>query len=148
MIFTASSPSAFPPDAETWKTKRMIKILHVDDEADIRSITKLALESIGGFNVFSCSSGKEAIASVTDTAPDLIVMDVMMPEMDGPTTFLALQKIPDAGRIPVIFMTAKSQKDEIDSLMEVGAIGVIAKPFDPMQLSKEIERIWSARPTG
>lgn len=126
----------------------MIKILHVDDEADIRSITKLALESIGGFDVVSCSSGKEAIASVTDAAPDLIVMDVMMPEMDGPTTFLALQKIPDASRIPVIFMTAKSQQDEIDNLMAVGAIGVIAKPFDPMQLSKEIERIWSARHTG
>ncbi|MEP3115085.1 response regulator [Nisaea sp.] len=126
----------------------MIKILHVDDEADIRSITKLALESIGGFNVTSCASGKEAMTAVTEAEPDLIVMDVMMPEMDGPTTFAALQKIPGASRVPVIFMTAKSQKDEIDSLMEVGAIGVIAKPFDPMQLSKEVERIWNARPTG
>ncbi len=126
----------------------MIKILHVDDEADIRSITKLALEAIGGFNVTSCASGKDAMTAVIEAAPDLIVMDVMMPEMDGPTTFAALQKIPDASRVPVIFMTAKSQKDEIDSLMEVGAIGVIAKPFDPMQLSKEVERIWNTRPTG
>jgi len=126
----------------------MIKILHVDDEADIRAITKLALESIGGFNVTSCASGTEAIATVTDVAPELIVMDVMMPEMDGPTTFRALQDIPDANRIPVIFMTAKTQKDEIESLMALGAIGVIAKPFDPVQLSKEVERIWSARTSG
>lgn len=123
----------------------MIKILHVDDEADIRAITKLALESIGGFNVTSCASGTEAIAAVADVAPELIVMDVMMPEMDGPTTFRALQDIPDANQIPVIFMTAKTQKDEIESLMALGAIGVIAKPFDPVQLSKEVERIWSAR---
>ena len=75
-------------------------------------------------------------------------MDVMMPEMDGPTTFRALQDIPDANRIPVIFMTAKTQKDEIESLMALGAIGVIAKPFDPVQLSKEVERIWSARTSG
>ena len=126
----------------------MIKILHVDDEADIRAITKLALESIGGFNVTSCASGTEAIAAVADVAPELIVMDVMMPEMDGPTTFRALQDIPDANRIPVIFMTAKTQKDEIESLMALGAIGVIAKPFDPVQLSKEVERIWSARTSG
>lgn len=123
----------------------MIKILHVDDEADIRAITKLALESIGGFNVTSCASGTEAIAAVADVAPELIVMDVMMPEMDGPTTFRALQDIPNANQIPVIFMTAKTQKDEIESLMALGAIGVIAKPFDPVQLSKEVERIWSAR---
>ena len=126
----------------------MIKILHVDDEADIRAITKLALESIGGFNVTSCASGTEAIAAVADVAPELIVMDVMMPEMDGPTTFRALQNIPDANQIPVIFMTAKTQKDEIESLMALGAIGVIAKPFDPVQLSKEVERIWSARTSG
>lgn len=126
----------------------MIKILHVDDEADIRAITKLALESIGGFNVTSCASGTEAIATVADVAPELIVMDVMMPEMDGPTTFRALQNIPDANQIPVIFMTAKTQKDEIESLMALGAIGVIAKPFDPVQLSKEVERIWSARTSG
>ena len=154
-IFTAHIPSALSPDAEILPAERrylesnaMIKILHVDDEADIRSITKLALESIGGFIVTSCSSGKEAVAAVTEAAPDLVVMDVMMPEMDGPTTFLELQKIPDASQIPVIFMTAKNQKDEIDSLMEVGAIGVIAKPFNPMQLSKEVERIWNARSTG
>ena len=126
----------------------MIKILDVDDEADIRAITKLALESIGGFNVTSCASGTEAIATVADVAPELIVMDVMMPEMDGPTTFRALQNIPDANQIPVIFMTAKTQKDEIESLMALGAIGVIAKPFDPVQLSKEVERIWSARTSG
>lgn len=123
----------------------MVKILHVDDEADIRSITKLALEAVGGFIVFSCASGKEAISTVGEVEPDLIVMDVMMPEMDGPTTFRALQNIPTASQIPVIFMTAKTQTHEIQELMKVGAIGVIAKPFDPIQLSNEVERIWKGQ---
>ncbi|MEQ8333088.1 response regulator [Nisaea sp.] len=123
----------------------MLKILHVDDEADIRSITKLALESIGRFDVLSCASGEEALASVTVQAPDLIVMDVMMPGMDGPTTYRAFQKDPAAARIPVIFMTAKTQSDEVGMLMELGAIGVIAKPFDPVQLSTEVQRIWDSR---
>ena len=73
----------------------MIKILHVDDEADIRSIAKLTLESIGGFDVFSCASGKDAIAAVADTAPDLIVMDVMMPEMDGIEACELMRKTPN-----------------------------------------------------
>ena len=126
----------------------MIKILHVDDEADIRSVTKLALESIGGFNVVSCASGREALESVVEVAPDLIVMDVMMPELDGPATLSELQKIPVAQSIPVIFMTAKTMQEEIDKLIGFGAIGVIAKPFNPMQLSKDVERIWNERPLG
>ena len=126
----------------------MIKILHVDDEADIRSVTKLALESIGGFNVVSCASGREALESVVEVVPDLIVMDVMMPELDGPATLSELQKIPVAQSIPVIFMTAKTMQEEIDKLIGFGAIGVIAKPFNPMQLSKDVERIWNERPLG
>lgn len=132
----------------TSKESSMLKILHVDDEADIRSVTKLALESIGGFEVVSCASGQEAIDSVADVAPDLIVMDVMMPEMDGPTAFIELQKNPVASPIPVIFMTAKTMQEEIDKLIKFGAIGVIAKPFNPMQLSKDVERIWNERPLG
>tara|TARA_R110002012_G_scaffold249366_2_gene426917 strand:+ start:1411 stop:1791 length:381 start_codon:yes stop_codon:yes gene_type:complete len=126
----------------------MLKILHVDDEPDIRAVTRLALESIGGFDVLSCSSGEEALTSVAAQAPDLIVMDVMMPGMDGPTTYRAFQKDPAAAGIPVIFMTAKTQKDEIGMLIELGAIGVIAKPFDPVQLSAEVQRIWDTRASG
>ena len=126
----------------------MLKILHVDDEADIRSVTKLALEAIGGFEVVSCASGQEAIDSVADVAPDLIVLDVMMPEMDGPTTLIELQKVCVANPIPVIFMTAKTMPEEIDKLIKIGAIGVIAKPFNPMQLSKDVERIWNDRSLG
>ena len=126
----------------------MLKILHVDDEADIRSVTKLALEAIGGFEVVSCASGQEAIDSVADVAPDLIVLDVMMPEMDGPTTLIELQKVCVANPIAVIFMTAKTMPEEIDKLIKIGAIGVIAKPFNPMQLSKDVERIWNDRSLG
>lgn len=122
----------------------MKKILHVDDEKDIRAVAKLALESLGGFEVVSCGSGREALDRVAEVAPDLIVLDVMMPEKDGPATLRDLRQHDAAAQTPVIFMTAKTQQDEVQTLLDLGAIGVIAKPFDPMQLSEEIKRVWNA----
>ena len=112
--FQCATCDGFLTPPTTSKDSSMIKILHVDDEADIRSVTKLALESIGGFNVVSCASGREALESVVEVVPDLIVMDVMMPELDGPATLSELQKIPVAQSIPVIFMTAKTMQEEIE----------------------------------
>lgn len=126
----------------------MKKILHVDDEKDIRAIAKLALQSVGGFELTSCASGQEALDCVAETAPDLIMLDVMMPGMDGPSTFLELRKRVDASGIPVIFMTAKTQQHEVRNLLDLGAIGVIAKPFNPMKLSEEVRRLWSAWQEG
>ncbi|WP_193180225.1 response regulator [Nisaea sediminum] len=122
----------------------MKKILHVDDEKDIRAVAKLALQSVGGFELTSCASGQEALDCVAETAPDLIMLDVMMPGMDGPSTLIELRKREDVSGVPVIFMTAKTQQDEIRSLLELGAIGVIAKPFNPMKLSEEVLKVWSA----
>jgi len=119
------------------------KILHVEDEDDIRQITKLVLESIGGFEVESCSSGQVALEKVQDYAPDLIILDVMMPEMDGPMTLEALRKLSTSAAIPVIFMTAKAQPHECERLMNLGAIDIITKPYDPQTLPEQLQTTWA-----
>lgn len=120
----------------------MQRILYVEDEPDIQTIAKIALESVGGFTVKVCSSGREALQCVAGFSPDLVLMDVMMPEMDGPTTLARLRELPEAEKTPVIFMTAKVQPDEVAHFKSLGAIEVIAKPFDPMRLSEQVRAAW------
>lgn len=119
------------------------KILYAEDEEDIRAVVELALESVGGFTLRSCGSGQEAIREAPGFAPDLILLDVMMPGMDGPSTFRALMENPALADTPVIFMTAKVQSDEVAFYKKLGAIEVIPKPFDPMTLADQIRRIWA-----
>ena len=121
------------------------KILYVEDEPDIQTVAKLALEMTGGFEVQVCSSGEEALESLAGFAPDLVLLDVMMPGMDGPTTLAALRKRAGGETVPVIFLTAKSQASEVSAYRNAGAIGVIAKPFDPMTLASQISELWSHR---
>lgn len=120
------------------------KIMYVEDEADIQAVARLSLEAFGGFDVKVCSSGKEALAVAPDFQPDLILLDVMMPEMDGPTTFNALRDIASLAKTPIIFMTAKVQAHEIQAYKDLGALGVISKPFDPMNLASEIRTMWAS----
>ena len=122
------------------------KILLVDDEADIRQIARLALESLGGFQIEECASGLEAPAAAVRFEPDLILMDVMMPGQDGPATLRALRTTPGLRYVPVIFMTAKVQPQEVTAFRELGALEVIPKPFDPMTLAQTVRRIWESRP--
>jgi CheY-like chemotaxis protein len=124
-------------------TPELVKILYVEDEPDIQAVAKLALEAVGGFQLEVCSSGQEALQKAPEFAPDLILIDVMMPEMDGPTTVQALKKLPELNDVPVVFITAKVQQNEIAQLKQQGAIEVIAKPFDPMTLSETVNRIWN-----
>jgi CheY-like chemotaxis protein len=119
------------------------RILLVEDDADIQVVGKLALEAVGGFNVQVCSSGQQALACVKQFAPDLILLDVMMPEMDGPTTMAALRADTATADIPIIFMTAKVQPAEVRAYRQLGALDVIAKPFDPMALAQTIRTMWS-----
>lgn len=119
------------------------RILMVEDESDIRTIAQLALETVGGFAVQMVGSGREACEIAPRFAPDVILLDVMMPGMDGPTTMGKLRQIPETAKTPIIFLTAKAQPYEIAVLKELGAIDVIAKPFDPMTLSDNIRAIWS-----
>ncbi|GAA3530415.1 response regulator [Zobellella aerophila] len=122
--------------------KVLQRVLYVEDEPDIQAIAQLALEMVGGFAVKICSSGAEAMEQAAGFAPDMILLDVMMPEMDGPTTFRALREQPELAEIPVAFMTAKVQPSEIAELKALGALDVIAKPFDPMTLADEVRAIW------
>ncbi len=122
----------------------LTKILYVEDDPDIQSVAKIALEIVGGFTLRSCSSGKEAISEDTTAfMPDLMLLDVMMPEMDGPSTLKKLRDMPGLADTPVIFMTAKVQSSEVAYYKSLGAIAVIAKPFDPMQLATQIRQHWS-----
>ncbi|PTL77711.1 response regulator [Vitiosangium sp. GDMCC 1.1324] len=117
------------------------KVLLVDDEDDIRTIGQLSLSRVGGWQTVMASSGAEALAKAAAERPDLILLDVMMPGMDGPTTFGQLRAQEATAHTPVIFMTAKIQKQEVARYLELGAVGVIGKPFDPMTLPAEIKRL-------
>lgn len=122
------------------------RILYVEDEPDIQMIAKVALETIGGFTVHTCSSGNEALGAASAFAPDCILLDVMMPGMDGPSTLKALRTLPACAGVPVIFMTAKVQPAEVTHYKSLGALDVIAKPFDPMTLADTIRNILGRRP--
>lgn len=119
------------------------RILLIDDEEDIRTIAELSLTAVGGWEVSQASNGQEGIARALADRPDLILLDVMMPGMDGPAVFDQIRKIEALGDVPVIFMTAKAQKREVESYKALGAVGVIVKPFDPMTLPDSIRTIIS-----
>ncbi|MCH8844332.1 MAG: response regulator [SAR324 cluster bacterium] len=125
--------------------KPLEKIMCVEDEPDIQEIVKMALEEVGGYTVKLCDSGEKALETVGEFAPDLILLDVMMPGMDGPTTMKVLRERADSADIPVILMTAKVQPHEVAQYREQGALDVISKPFDPMTLSATIESMWQNR---
>jgi len=122
----------------------LTRILYVEDEPDIQSVAKLALEAVGGFTVEVCSSGQEALDKCAGFKPDLVLLDVMMPGMDGPTTFAALRAKPEGQGLPIVFMTAKVQPIEVVRYTDMGAIGVISKPFDPMTLADNVRGLWAA----
>lgn len=120
------------------------RVLYVEDEPDIQAVARLALEMVGGLTVKICSSGDEALREAPSFAPELILLDVMMPGMDGPGTLQALRLIPAMAGVPVVFMTAKVQPQEIAHYTGLGALGVIAKPFDPMTLAEQVRALWTA----
>jgi CheY-like chemotaxis protein len=117
------------------------KVLLVDDEDDIRTIGQLSLSRVGGWQTVLAASGAEAVTKAAAEQPDLILLDVMMPGMDGPTTLGRLRAQEATAKTPVIFMTAKIQKQEVARYLELGAVGVIGKPFDPMTLPAEIKKL-------
>src|SRR5262249_3537727 len=108
-----------------------LHILCVDDEEDILEVVQMCLSFDGGFSISTCKSGPEALDFLNRERPDLILLDVMMPKMDGPATFAAIKTIEAARDVPVIFMTARVQSAEVEHYLKLGAIGVVPKPFDP-----------------
>jgi CheY-like chemotaxis protein len=117
--------------------------MHVEDEPDIRDIARLALETLGGFTIESCASGGEAIAKAAAFKPDLLLFDEMMPGLDGPTTFKRIREIAGLENTPAIFMTAQAMSEDIERFKTLGALDVIAKPFDPMTLADQVRTIWT-----
>lgn len=121
------------------------RILYVEDEADIRAVAELALQSVGGFEVCLCASGDEALKKAPAFGPDMVLIDVMMPGMDGPDTLEALRRIAGLEETPAVFLTAKAMPSEVARYRELGALDVIAKPFDPMTLADQVRAIWENR---
>ena len=120
-----------------------VRILYVEDEDDIRMVAQIALDG-DGFELLTCSSGQEALNKAGELHPDVLLLDVMMPGMDGPTTLSKLREIPHLADTPAIFMTAKVQPSEVKQLKDLGALDVIAKPFDPMGLADQLRSILDA----
>jgi len=118
------------------------RILIADDEPDILEIAKIALETVGGFEVSVCSSGRILLERLSEFEPDLIIVDVMMPDVTGPEILTEIRRRPELNSVPVVFLTGVIQKEEIEKLRETGVADIILKPFDPMALADRINDIW------
>ncbi len=115
-----------------------LRVLHVDDEPDIREVVEISLGLDPDLSTQSCASGQEALVAATEWGPDIILLDVMMPVMDGTATLARLRENPRTASIPVVFMTARAQSRELELFRSLGAAGVIPKPFDPMTLAASV----------
>ena len=117
-------------------------ILYVDDEPDIREVVQMSLSLVDGLDVQVCESGERALQLMPQIEPDMVLLDVMMPGMDGPSTMQKMRSHSELASIPVVFMTAKAMPQEVARFRELGAVSVIAKPFDPIQLGNQVIAIW------
>lgn len=123
--------------------RELRKILFVDDDQDVHMIVKLCLREIPNLEFRSAFSGQEAISISQEFLPDLILLDVMMPKMDGIETLRALKQIPSLKNTAVVFLTAKAVRSEVENFLKYGVVEVITKPFDALTLSKEVLEIWN-----
>lgn len=123
-----------------------MKVLIIDDEDDIRLVVRLSLTRIGGMTVVEARSGADGVALARREAPDAILLDVMMPVMDGPATLAALRADPVTAAIPVVFLTAKALPRELTYLKDLGSLGVLTKPFDPSTLSRDLLALLDPQP--
>ena len=126
-----------------WKMKKLTRITYIEDDPDIRAVTEMVLENLGGFTLNVCNGGLSALQSAPLFKPDLILLDVMMPGMDGIEVLNKFKNIPELAATPVIFMTAKAQRHEVEGYKKLGAADVISKPYDPMKLVDRIVEIWN-----
>lgn len=123
-------------------SKVLSRVLCVDDDPDIRIVLEFALRRVGGLEVAICASGIEALARAQDFAPDLMLLDAVMPGLDGPATLRKLRAIPALAHVPTLFLTAKADSDEMENYAEMGADGILAKPFDAMKLADVVRGVW------
>ena len=121
------------------------RIMAVEDDEDIRVLMDVALQAVSGFELASCSSGEEALEKIAEFSPDLLILDAVMPNMDGVQTLRAIRSMVGLPEIPAVFMTAKTHPAERERFMNEGAIDVLPKPFDPMTLGQALQDIWDSR---
>jgi CheY-like chemotaxis protein len=126
-------------------TKPLQTLLYVDDDADIREIVEMSLGLDGTLSIHTSAGGEHALAVMRDQQPDLVVLDVMMPGMDGPAILERMRADPGLRHIPVIFITAKANPQEVARFRGPSTIGVIAKPFDPMALGNQVRALWNSQ---
>jgi CheY-like chemotaxis protein len=124
------------------RREHLKSILYVDDEPDIREVVQMSLALVEDLIVHTCESGERALRLLPELRPDLVLLDVMMPGMDGPMTLQKIRTMPRFEAVPVIFMTAKAMPQEVARFRELGAAAVIAKPFDPIQLGNQVVAVW------
>ena len=122
------------------------RICYVEDDEDIRRIVRLSLEKVGKMTVEVVGDPLQAIERISAFKPDLVMLDWMMPGMDGPTLFREMKKHPQTGALPVVFITARASQKELDELVALGAAGTISKPFSPKDLPDQLRRIWTKLP--
>jgi CheY-like chemotaxis protein len=123
--------------------RELRRILYVEDDEPIRTIGMMVLQMVGKFEVVGCASGAEALAQAPAARADLILLDAMMPGMDGPETLARLRTLPETAATPVVFLTARVQPHEVAELRALGAVEVLAKPFEPMTLPDKLRQIWA-----
>lgn len=121
-----------------------MKILLIDDDDDVRRIAQLSLSRLGRMEVVDAASGAAGLLRAAAERPDAILLDVMMPDMDGPATLAALRANPPTAAIPVLFLTAKAMPSELERLLQLGALGVLTKPFDPLTLAAQVREALAA----
>lgn len=118
------------------------RVMCVEDDADIRMILEFSLQRLGGFELCLCASGQEALDQADAFAPELVLLDVMMPGLSGPQTLQRLRQMPVMHGVPVVFLTAKAMLNEVEDLLHEGATGIIVKPFDPVTLPDNVRLYW------
>lgn len=122
-----------------------MRVLLIDDEDDIREVASLCLSAVGGMEVIEAASGPEGVELARQRKPDLVVLDMMMPGVDGPATMTQLRDDEATREIPVIFLTARASASDTSRLESMGAIGVLTKPFDPATLADQVRRLYERR---
>jgi CheY-like chemotaxis protein len=136
MVTTESRESAASAPQE------LRRILLADDEPDILEISRIALETVGGYEVATCFSGRELLQLLPEFKPDLVVTDVVMPDMAGREVLDAMHRSAGFESVPIVFLTALERPDELEELRRAGAVEIIQKPFDPMTLAEKVADIW------
>lgn len=122
--------------------EKLGRVLYIEDEEDIRLVAHIALHQLGGLETKCCANGSQGLEALRSFAAQLVLLDVMMPGMDGPSVLKVLKNDPRYRHIPVVFITAKVQSEEVDHLLSLGAAAVIAKPFDPTTIAEQLCQIW------